>query len=103
VSTRSRSIAHLCKFAVDREGLGAAKLRSRRARRAGQQATCSASLHCFMRESIRRRPSGDRRAPDLLLDGQIAAVAVVNGLTLVTANVRDFRHLDALRVENGRE
>jgi len=33
-------------------------------------------------------------------DGQIAAVAVVNGLTLVTANVRDFRHVEGLRVEN---
>jgi tRNA(fMet)-specific endonuclease VapC len=33
-------------------------------------------------------------------DGQIAAVAVVNALTLVTANVRDFRHVDGLRVEN---
>ena len=33
-------------------------------------------------------------------DGQIAAVAVVNALTLVTANVRDFRHVEGLRVEN---
>ncbi len=33
-------------------------------------------------------------------DGQIAAVAVVNALTLVTANVRDFRHVEQLRVEN---
>jgi tRNA(fMet)-specific endonuclease VapC len=33
-------------------------------------------------------------------DGQIAAIAVVNGLTLVTANVRDFQHVTALRVEN---
>jgi tRNA(fMet)-specific endonuclease VapC len=32
--------------------------------------------------------------------GQIAAVAVVNALTLVTANVRDFRHLEGLRVES---
>jgi tRNA(fMet)-specific endonuclease VapC len=33
-------------------------------------------------------------------DGQIAAVAVVNALTLVTSNVRDFRHVAQLRVEN---
>jgi tRNA(fMet)-specific endonuclease VapC len=33
-------------------------------------------------------------------DGQIAAIAVVNGLTLVTSNVRDFRHVEDLRVEN---
>jgi tRNA(fMet)-specific endonuclease VapC len=35
-------------------------------------------------------------------DGQIAAVAVVNGLTLVTANVRDFRGVEGLRVEDWR-
>lgn len=33
-------------------------------------------------------------------DGQIAAVAVVNALTLVTANLRDFRHVEGLRVES---
>ena len=33
-------------------------------------------------------------------DGQIAAIAVVNGLTLVTANVRDFRDVLGLRVED---
>jgi tRNA(fMet)-specific endonuclease VapC len=33
-------------------------------------------------------------------DGQIAAIAVVNALTLVTANVRDFRQVEGLRVEN---
>jgi len=33
-------------------------------------------------------------------DGQIAAVAVVNALTLVTGNVRDFRYVEGLRVEN---
>jgi tRNA(fMet)-specific endonuclease VapC len=35
-------------------------------------------------------------------DGQIAAIAVVHGLTLVTANVRDFRHVQDLRVEDWR-
>ena len=33
-------------------------------------------------------------------DEQIAAVAIVNKLTLVTANVRDFRHFKELTVEN---
>jgi len=33
-------------------------------------------------------------------DGQIAAIAFVHGLTLVTANVRDFRHVEGLRIEN---
>jgi tRNA(fMet)-specific endonuclease VapC len=35
-------------------------------------------------------------------DGQIAAIAVVNGLTLVTANLRDFRSIEGLRVEDWR-
>jgi len=35
-------------------------------------------------------------------DGQIAAIAAVHGLTLVTANVRDFRHVEGLRVEDWR-
>jgi tRNA(fMet)-specific endonuclease VapC len=33
-------------------------------------------------------------------DGQIAAVAAVNGLILVTANVADFRHFQGLTVES---
>ena len=33
-------------------------------------------------------------------DGQIAAIAVVNALTLVTANVRDFRDVKGLRIED---
>ena len=32
-------------------------------------------------------------------DGQIAAIAVVNGLTLVTDNVRNFQHFESLEVE----
>lgn len=34
------------------------------------------------------------------IDGQIAAIAMVSGLTLVTDNVVDFRHFEHLRVEN---
>lgn len=37
-----------------------------------------------------------------LLDGQIAAVAAVNDLVLVTSNVRDFRGFDGLRIEDWR-
>jgi tRNA(fMet)-specific endonuclease VapC len=33
-------------------------------------------------------------------DGQIAAVAVANDLTLVTRNVRDFERFEGLRIEN---
>jgi tRNA(fMet)-specific endonuclease VapC len=33
-------------------------------------------------------------------DGQIAAIARVNGVVLVTANERDFREFEGLRVEN---
>jgi tRNA(fMet)-specific endonuclease VapC len=35
-------------------------------------------------------------------DGQIAAIAVVNALTLVTVNVRDFRDIEGVRVEDWR-
>lgn len=35
-------------------------------------------------------------------DGQIAAIAHVNGLVLVTANVKDFRFFDGLVVEDWR-
>lgn len=49
------------------------------------------------RERARLEAAG-RRMP--YADGQIAAVAVVNALTLVTANVRDFRDIDGLRVED---
>ena len=36
------------------------------------------------------------------LDGQIAAIAAVNGLTLVTANVADFATFSGLQVEDWR-
>ncbi|MEO0758546.1 MAG: type II toxin-antitoxin system VapC family toxin [Cyanobacteria bacterium J06648_16] len=34
------------------------------------------------------------------LDGQIAATAAINGLTLVTRNVSDFQHFQDLKIEN---
>src|SRR5262245_7928212 len=38
-----------------------------------------------------------------LYDGFIAAIAAVNDLVLVTANIRDFRFYDGVRVESWRE
>jgi tRNA(fMet)-specific endonuclease VapC len=51
------------------------------------------------RERVRLEAAG---RPMPYADGQIAAIAMVNGLTLVTANVRDFRRVDGLRVEDWR-
>ena len=36
----------------------------------------------------------------LFADGQIAAVAYVNNLTLVTANTKDFQNFEGLQVED---
>lgn len=44
-----------------------------------------------------RLESAGRTLP--FVDGQIAAIAAVNGLTLVTRNVADFRGLKGLKVE----
>lgn len=38
--------------------------------------------------------------PPPQVDGMIAAIAKVNGLVLVTANVRDFKRFDGLQVES---
>jgi tRNA(fMet)-specific endonuclease VapC len=51
------------------------------------------------RERVRLEAKG-RTMP--YADGQIAAIAVVNALTLVTSNVRDFRGVLGLRVEDWR-
>ena len=34
------------------------------------------------------------------VDGQIAAIAATNGLSLVTRNVRDFEHFEGLEIRN---
>jgi tRNA(fMet)-specific endonuclease VapC len=47
-----------------------------------------------------RLVSAGRTPP--FVDGQIAAIASTNNLTLVTANVADFRHFNDLRVEDWR-
>ena len=43
---------------------------------------------------------GRRGRPPSAADGQIAAIARVNELVLVTANVRDFRRFEGLSVED---
>jgi tRNA(fMet)-specific endonuclease VapC len=43
---------------------------------------------------------GAEGTPVPFVDGQIAAIAKSNGLTLVTANVQDFRRFEGLKVEN---
>jgi tRNA(fMet)-specific endonuclease VapC len=51
----------------------------------------------YARERARLEAAG---RPMPYADGQIAAIAAVHGLTLVTANVQDFRHVEGLRVED---
>ena len=51
--------------------------------------------------SERARLGGVGRTPPFA-DGQIAAVAYVNGLILVTANIPDFLNFQGLRVEDWR-
>lgn len=59
--------------------------------------TVAAEWHAA--ERVRLEKAG---TPRPFIDGQIAAVAHVNGLVLVTANVRDFRFFDDLVVEDWR-
>ena len=47
----------------------------------------------------RARLIGTGKTPPFV-DGQIAAIAYVNGLTLVTANTADFKKFKGIRVEN---
>jgi tRNA(fMet)-specific endonuclease VapC len=49
-------------------------------------------------EERARLESLGRTAP--FVDGQIAAIAHVHGLTLVTANPRDFATFNGLRIED---
>ncbi len=49
----------------------------------------------------RARLAGLGKTP-AFVDGQIAAIAAVNGLVLVTSNVRDFAAFDGLVVEDWR-
>jgi tRNA(fMet)-specific endonuclease VapC len=55
----------------------------------------SASWHAQERARL-----GKRGRPPTAADGQIAAIARINELVLVTANVRDFRRFEGLTVED---
>lgn len=55
----------------------------------------AASWHATERARL-----GKRGRPPAAADGQIAAIARVNELVVVTANVRDFRRFEGLEVEN---
>ena len=55
----------------------------------------AASWHASERARL-----GKRGRPPAAADGQIAAIARVNELVIVTANVRDFRRFEGLEVVN---
>ena len=55
----------------------------------------AAAWHARERARLERRGR-----PPSAADGQIAAIAAVNELILVTANARDFRRFSGLRVED---
>lgn len=55
----------------------------------------SAAWHAQQRARLERRGR-----PPSAADGQIAAIAHVNELVLVTANVRDFRRFEGLDVQD---
>lgn len=55
----------------------------------------AAHLHGLERARLERL---GKTAP--FVDGQIAAIALVNDLTLVTPNVKDFKRFKGLKIEN---
>lgn len=57
----------------------------------------AAEWHAMERARLGAR---GRAAP--FADGQIAAIAKINGLTIVTANVEDFVHFEGVAIENWR-
>jgi predicted nucleic acid-binding protein len=54
-------------------------------------------LASSLRSAPSQRPSGTSCNT---VDGQIAAIALLHNLTLVTRNVRDFAHFAGLNVED---
>ena len=59
----------------------------------------SAAAEWHADERVRLEKAG---TPRPFIDGQVAAIARVNGLVLVTASVKDFRFFDGLTVEDWR-
>ncbi len=58
---------------------------------------CEAAAKWHAEERLRLRSAG--QTPPYV-DGQIAAIATVNNLTLVTRNVKDFQCFEELKIEN---
>ena len=58
---------------------------------------CENAAKWHAEERVRLRKVG-KTPPHI--DGQIAAIAAVNNLVLVTRNVKDFQHFQDLNVEN---
>lgn len=52
------------------------------------------------RHASERARLGKRGRPPAAADGQIAAIAWVNELVIVTANVKDFRRFQGLKLED---
>jgi tRNA(fMet)-specific endonuclease VapC len=88
---------------------GVGLLRSSRKRTAIERyltEVISAALPILPYDATAAEWHGEQRArllkvgrPPAFADGQIAAVAAIHDLILVTDNVRDFEHFDGLRVE----
>jgi tRNA(fMet)-specific endonuclease VapC len=55
----------------------------------------AARIHAELRSTCERT---GRRLP--FVDGQIAAIAMTHGLTLVTRNTKDFAEITGLRLQN---
>ncbi|MEL6606328.1 MAG: type II toxin-antitoxin system VapC family toxin [Cyanobacteria bacterium J06614_10] len=58
---------------------------------------CESAAKWHAEERVRLQKTG--KTPPYI-DGQIAAIAAVKNLTLVTRNVKDFRHFQNLKIEN---
>lgn len=66
----------------------------------GTECAIAAPVWHELRFGIARLPaSRRRRALEAFVDGQIAAIAAVNDLVLVTRNARDFAAFDALELD----
>ena len=55
---------------------------------------------CAVRHALERARLEASGTPAPFVDGQIAAIALVHELTLVTRDAAGFRHFDGLRVED---
>ena len=58
---------------------------------------CESAAKWHAEERVRLKKIG--KTPPYI-DGQIAAIAAINNLTLVTRNTKDFQHFQDLKIEN---